>query len=291
MRNKIPCIAQKLSQVSPDLIQSLVVPSSYTLGLQYLAEHHVRIVEADDAQIASTVLGKEGLYEQKIQLKDGSLVTNCSCPSSEQPFCRHCVAVLLEYHRWSPPRERVSSLGGQVRSESMSDQKTSVSSLSEQLREITIFIGWLQPTIEAMERGQGFPYAPDLEPGEVMGWVKAIQRFEERWRLSEEKRLALEAEHSAREVQIGYLTKLLEDTVQKVKEAQSVWNAMQRDLTTCQEKLSHLYEMARERDRLEDQLKAMTGDLVKKRIDIDALASSLNEISGTLQTLTPLQPQ
>jgi len=54
--------------------------------------------------------------------------------------------------------------------------------------------------------------------------------------------------------------------------------------------LSHLYEMARERDRLEDQLKAMTGDLVKKRIDIEALASSLNEISGTLQTLTPLQP-
>jgi len=291
MRNKIPCIALKLGQVSPDLIQSLVVPSSYTLGLQYLAEHHVRIVEADDAQIASTVLGKEGLYEQKIQLKDGSLVTKCSCPSSEQPFCRHCVAVLLEYHRWSPHRERVSPLEGQVRSESMSDQKTSVSSMSEKLREITIFIGWLQPTIEAMERGQGFPYAPDLEPGEVMEWVKTIQKFEERWRSSEEKRLALEAVQSAREVQIGYLTKLLEDTVQKVKEAQSVWNAMQRDLVTCQEKLSHLYDMARERDRLEDQLKAMTGDLVKKRIDIDALASSLNEISGTLQTITPLQPQ
>ena len=35
--------------------------------------------------------------------------------------------------------------------------------------------------------------------------------------------------------------------------------------------------MAGERDRLEDQLKAMTDDLVKKRIDVDALASSLNE--------------
>lgn len=291
MRNKIPCIAQKLGQVSPDLIQSLVVPSSYTLGLQYLAEHHVRIVEADDARIASTVLGKEGAYEQKIQLKDGNLVTKCSCPSNEQPFCRHCVAVLLEYHRWSPPRERVSPLEGQVRSESMSDQNTSVSSMSQKLREITIFLGWLQPTVEAMERGEGFPYAPDLEPGEVMGWVKAIQKFEERWRSSEEKRVALEAEHSAREVQIGYLTKLLDDTVHKVKEAQSVWNAMQRELATCQEKLSHLSDMARERDRLEDQLKAMTDDLVKKRIDVDALASSLNEISGTLQTLTPLQPQ
>ena len=124
-----------------------------------------------------------------------------------------------------------------------------------------------------------------------MGWVKAIQKFEERWRSSEEKRVALEAEQSAREVQIGYLTKLLDDTVHKVKEAQSVWNAMQRELATCQEKLSHLSDMARERDRLEDQLKAMTDDLVKKRIDVDALASSLNEISGTLQTFTPLQPQ
>jgi len=46
-----------------------------------------------------------------------------------------------------------------------------------------------------------------------------------------------------------------------------------------------------ERDRLEDQLKTMTGEIVNKRLDIDALASSLNEISGTLQTLTPLQPQ
>jgi len=62
-------------------------------------------------------------------------------------------------------------------------------------------------------------------------------------------------------------------------------------LATRQQKLSHLSDMARERDRLEDQLKAMTDDLVKKRIDVDALASSLNEISGTLQTLTPLQAQ
>jgi hypothetical protein len=62
-------------------------------------------------------------------------------------------------------------------------------------------------------------------------------------------------------------------------------------LATRQEKLSHLSDMARERDRLEDQLKAMTDDLVKKRIDVDSLASSLNEISGTLQALTPLQPQ
>jgi uncharacterized Zn finger protein len=56
-------------------------------------ENRVRIVEADDAQISSAVIGNSGLYEQTIRLKDGHLISKCSCALPEEPMCRHCIAV------------------------------------------------------------------------------------------------------------------------------------------------------------------------------------------------------
>src|ERR1051326_9629171 len=98
MRNKIPCTAQKLSQLHPEMIQSVVGAQVFKLGHEYYTANCVRIVDADDADITSEVNGPFGLYEQSISLTGGNLVTKCSCTSNEQPFCRHCVAVLLGYH-------------------------------------------------------------------------------------------------------------------------------------------------------------------------------------------------
>src|SRR6188472_2361772 len=104
MRNKIPCSAERLSLLDPPMIQSVVDRNAFHLGTQYLSENRVRIVEADDAQISSAVIGNSGLYEQTIRLKDGHLVSKCSCSLPEEPMCRHCIAALLEYHRWTQPR-------------------------------------------------------------------------------------------------------------------------------------------------------------------------------------------
>src|SRR5512145_1952718 len=105
MRNKIPCSAERLSLLDTPMIQAVVDRNAFHLGTQYLSENRVRIVEANEAQITSAVVGNSGLYEQNIRLKDGHLVSKCSCALPEEPMCRHCIAVLLEYQRWAQPRQ------------------------------------------------------------------------------------------------------------------------------------------------------------------------------------------
>jgi hypothetical protein len=72
MRGKISCSAQKLSLLEPSMIQSVVDPPAFQLANHYVAENRVRIVEASEVQIASVVIGKSGVYEQTIHLKDGA---------------------------------------------------------------------------------------------------------------------------------------------------------------------------------------------------------------------------
>ncbi|MDH4236624.1 MAG: hypothetical protein OEV17_05190, partial [Nitrospira sp.] len=60
------------------MIQSVSNTNAFNIGRQYLTENRVRIVEADDSQISSAVIGNSGLYEQTIRLKDGHLVSKCS---------------------------------------------------------------------------------------------------------------------------------------------------------------------------------------------------------------------
>src|SRR5712692_3442389 len=108
-RNQIPCTAQRLSQLRSEMIQAVVPTSAYAFGHQYFSERRVRIVQADEAKITSEVAGAGGLYHQTVRLTDGTLMAKCSCPSSEAPLCRHCVAVLLEYIRLSPDHVEGSS--------------------------------------------------------------------------------------------------------------------------------------------------------------------------------------
>ncbi len=105
MRNKIPCSAERLGLLDPQMIQSVADANAFHIGRQYATEDRVRIVEADDSQVSSAVIGNSGLYEQTIRLKDGHLLSKCSCALPEEPMCRHCIAVLLEYHRWVQPRQ------------------------------------------------------------------------------------------------------------------------------------------------------------------------------------------
>ena len=72
MRNKIPCSAERFSLLDPPMIQAVVDRNAFHIGSQYLSEDRVRIVEADDTQISSAVIGNSGLYEQAIRLKDGT---------------------------------------------------------------------------------------------------------------------------------------------------------------------------------------------------------------------------
>ena len=99
MRNRIACSAQELFQLDPEMVQSVVGGQVFQIGNEYFSNSRVTILESDATQVVAEVNGTYGVYTQTIKLKGGTLSTKCSCPSTEQPFCRHCVAVLLhQFH-------------------------------------------------------------------------------------------------------------------------------------------------------------------------------------------------
>jgi hypothetical protein len=282
MRNKLPCTAQKLSQIQPEMIQSVVGAQVFQLGKEYQSANCVQILEADEDQILSEVTGPFGLYEQTIQLKGGSLLTKCTCTSNEQPFCRHCVAVLLGHRPAAEGAVGDASLSAEpVKSETLAPSPPSP--LSVNLHHVTIFIDWLQHAIEALDRGQAPPDPPLLAPGDAMTWIRGIQNLHARWRMSEEKRLSAEAELLAREAQLEQLLKRLEVLPAATKRGHATCEDLQDGLTNSQLILGKLADLAKERDRLENELRSTADGLVKKGSELNGLFSSMTEMTGRIQ--------
>jgi hypothetical protein len=285
MRSKIPCSADKLSLLVPDMIQAVVGPSAFKMGTQYVSENRVRIIEADELQISSSVIGNSGLHEQTIRLRDGNLVTKCSCPLEEQPLCRHCVAALLEYHRWVQPPPSRRTQERLPRESPSPEQKSAASATDIKFNEIASFIEWLQPAVRALERGQALPDAPKLGPGEVMGWIQAVQKLEERRRGSEAIKVALEADITAREAQLNRATQQLQASLQEAREAQVASKQMQRELANYRDVLTRLSNIIKDLDRYDGQMRSVAGDLLRKGSQLETLASSFKELSAALQAL------
>jgi hypothetical protein len=63
----------------------------------------------------------------------------------------------------------------------------------------------MNQTEKALDRAEAMPTLPDVDSGKVKGWIQLVQRLEERFRRSEEKKLALEANVIAHEAQLGRL--------------------------------------------------------------------------------------
>ena len=98
MQSRISCSAGKLSLLNPEMIEQIVAEVAFKTGTQYAAENRVRLTSSDEGHIVSSVTGNYWMHEQDISLKDGYLVTTCSCRVEEQPICRHSIAALLAYH-------------------------------------------------------------------------------------------------------------------------------------------------------------------------------------------------
>jgi len=293
MRNKIPCSAERLSLLDPSMIQAVVDRNAFHIGNQYLSENRVRIVEADDSQISSAVIGNSGLYEQTIRLKEGHLISKCSCALPEEPMCRHCIAVLLEYHRWAQPRH-----GQQKKAQpSTSPQPTQISpsrdsapapSLASttdlKLGEVMAFVEWLQPAIKALERGQSLPDSPKLG-GDLASWTQAIRNLEERRRESEEIRINLESDMRDREAYVGRLTQQVQASLEEIKAGQASSQHLQQELTTCKEILAKVSEIASEVGSYDSQLKSIASEVMSRGSQLDKLAHSFKEVSTTLKAL------
>ncbi|HKT34221.1 MAG TPA: hypothetical protein VJR03_05280 [Nitrospira sp.] len=291
MRNKIPCSAERLSLLDPPMIQGVVDRNAFHLGNQYLSENRVRIVEADEAQISSAVIGNSGLYEQTIRLKDGHLVSKCSCSLPEEPMCRHCIAVLLEYHRWVQPRAKKVKPTSPVAPEASNGSATVLSGLSADLRlsEVLAFMEWLQPAMKALEKGQALPDASRLS-GDLAAWTEIIRNLDERRRESEEIQLTLESEQRDREAYVQRMTQQLQASMAEVKAAQTQMQQLQEEVTGYHDMFTKIAEIASEMGGYDSQIKSIAGELISKGTQLDKLATSFREVAAALKTITKSNP-
>jgi hypothetical protein len=292
MRNKIPCSADRLSLLDPPMIKGVVDRNAFHLGSQYLTENRVRIVEADDAQISSAVIGNSGLYEQTIRLKDGHLVSRCSCALPEEPMCRHCIAVLLEYHRWVQPRtsarkaKQPSSAPSPQPSASNGNGAPSSSSVADlKLSEVLAFMEWLQPSMKSLEKGEPLPDSSRLT-GDIAIWVQTLRNLDERRRESEEIQLALESEQRDREAYVQRMTQQLQASMAEVKSAHVNVQQLQQELAVYKDIFVKVTEIASEVGGYDSQIKTVAGELLSKGSQLDKLASSFREVAVALKTIT-----
>jgi hypothetical protein len=289
MRNKIPCSAERLSLLDPPMIQSVVDRGAFQIGSQYLAENRVRIVEADESQISSAVIGSSGLYEQTIRLKDGHLVSKCSCALPEEPMCRHCVAVLLEYHRWAQPRTNrkmkptptVQAAPSPPNGNGSVSASTS-SSVDLKLSEVMAFIEWLQPAMKAVELGQSLPDSSKLR-GDVAVWAQALRNLDDRRREGEAIQSSLESDIRDREAYVGRMTQQLQASMGEVKTVQVAYQQAVQELATYKDALAKLANIAAEVGGFDSHLHSIAGDMLTKGAQLERLAASFREVAVALK--------
>ena len=295
MRNRISCTAQTLRQLEPDMIHAVVGGQVFKLGNQYFTESRVTILEADNMQVLAEVSGTFGVYSQTIKLRSGTLLTKCSCPSNEQPFCRHCVAVMLQnYHDQvaekmepSQPEEPVDSI---PKGNGSASSSSGASPSDFNFRDVTVFVDWIQEAIPILGNGGKLPKVPPLPPGGVTQWIEAIQALHQRFIKGEEERVAAQRELTADEEQIKGLTYDLEQSRREAKDAQGACVGLQKEIERCQASLADLSAVRKERDQLVQQINTMKVDLQAKCSELNDFSTTLQTFSKTIQGIIPSQP-
>jgi uncharacterized Zn finger protein len=298
MRNKIPCSADRLGLLNPQMIQAVAEASAFQIAQQYVTANRVRIAEADESQIRSAVVGNAGLYEQNIQLKDGHLVSKCSCTLPEEPMCRHCIAVLLEYQRWAQPQQsRKPSLAKEpiaafLAGPSDNGKRATLQSCTSdvKLNEVMVFLEWLQPATKALEKQEPLPTPPALGPGSVTTWIQTIWNLEDRRRESEEVMTNLETLLKDREADVGHLTKQLQLSLRESNAAHATTQELQREVASYKEVLTRVSELTAEVVRHAAQMRAVTGDMLQKGSQLDKLVSSFKDVAEALESAVALPP-
>ena len=126
-------------------------------------------------------------------------------------MCRHCIAVLLEYHRWVQPRSKKVKPPAPVAPQSSGGGASPLSGASAdfKLSEVLAFIEWLQPAMKALEKAEPLPDSSRLT-GDLATWTQLISNLDNRRRESEEAQLALEAEQRDREAYVHRMTQQLQ---------------------------------------------------------------------------------
>jgi uncharacterized protein YoxC len=299
MRNRISCSAQELGQLDPDMVQSVVGGQVFKIGDQYFSDQRVSILEANGTQVVAEVNGTYGVYSQTIKLRGGTLSTKCSCPSTEQPFCRHCVAVLLQqFHSGSSENETSKTARpSSAPPESEPSVEAPSSSSAEpaatvdlNFREATLFIDWIQQAIVPLGKTPSLPAVPETLRGVAREWAGVIDRLNQQFLESEEDRTDAQKNLQSAESMVDTLTKKLE-TVKGESEAAQLSNSkLEKKVKQLEESLLNFSEVSKERDRLVSKVSTMQSELQNKGAELESVSMTLKSLSNAIRNLLPSEP-
>jgi uncharacterized Zn finger protein len=301
MRNRIPCSALELSQLDPDMVKSVVGGQVFKIGNQYFSDQRVSIVEANGTQVVAEVNGTYGVYSQTIKLRGGTLSTKCSCPSTEQPFCRHCVAVLLQqFHNGSSVREPSKSSAPSSAFSSPppppapeSSAKASPASgdpsptVDLNFREATLFIDWIQTAIGLLGKEASLPAVPESLRGVAREWTGVIGRLNQQFFESEEDRTDAQRNLQSAESMVDSLTKELATVKGESEAAQQACGGLEKKVKQLEKSLSDFSQVTKERDRLVSKVSTMQSELQNKGAELEAVAMTLKSLSNAIRNLLP----
>lgn len=285
MRGKIACSADRLSLLEADMISSIVEPKTFQIGKQYQAERRVQLTDASDTEFTSSVMGNSGLYEQTIRLHNGHLESKCSCTLHEQPICRHGVAALLEYQRWSKARVVPRARPAAPRLEAEKAPSKPVPAGDVKLSELNQFSDWMQRVVHAIESGQPVPPQPDVEPGLVSTWTRIIQQLDERRRESEVAQIELDTDIRQREAVVARLTQDLDASVKEAKSLQGICRDLQREVEQQKASLAKSNDLSRHVEQFETEVRAMASLLTEKGRRLEGLSDTCRDVSTMLKAL------
>lgn len=285
MKGKIACSADRLSLLEASMISSVVEPNAFQLGKQYHAERRVQIVDASETEVTSAVMGNSGLYEQTIRLSHGHLEAKCSCTLSEQPICRHGVAALLEYQRWS--KERIAPKVKPVSSRFEAEKPIATPSAFDdvKLSEVTQFTEWMQRAVLAIQAGHPVPDQPNMGPGVVSTWIHMIRQMDERRRESELVQAGLDADIRHRDTVVARLTQDLDSSVKEAKSLQVICKDLQREVGLYKAAVGKTADLSRQIEQFDSEVKAIAGLLAEKGRRLEGLADSSREVAAMLKSL------
>ena len=97
-------------------------------------------------------------------------------------------------------------------------EDSTASALEITLGDFLMFINWMNQAEKSLDRAESLPTLPSLDSAKVRGWIQLVQRLEERFRRSEEKKLAMEANVIAQEAQLGQLLSHLHGNIASLYE-------------------------------------------------------------------------
>lgn len=296
MRNRISCSAQELGQLDPDMVQSVVGGQVFKIGDQYFSDQRVNILEANGTQVVAEVNGTYGVYSQTIKLRGGTLSTKCSCPSTEQPFCRHCVAVLLQQFHTGPTESKPSEgappppPAPEPHAEASSSSSEPTATVDLNFREATLFIDWIQQAIGPLGKVPSLPAVPESLRGVAREWAGVIDRLNQQFLESEEDRTDAQRNLLSAETMVDSLTKELETVKGESEKAQKTCSSFEKKTKQLEESLSNFSQVSKERDRLVSKVSTMQSELQNKGAELESVSMTLKSLSNAIRNLLPSDP-